>query len=130
MLKPLFFVTILFFTKIVFSYATKGAYKVIGKVFKLGTWGDAIISVACSLVINPSANVAYILFHFNFLQNLFYFLKIGGAVLAKWAYNIFRQGIAFIYISAYFANKSFFTVGLWFWFYVIVIITVGHGIFV
>ena len=57
----------LFFAEVVFTYSAKGTYEVLGKVLKLGACGNAIVGIAYGFVINPTAHVTYILFHFNYL---------------------------------------------------------------
>lgn len=61
---------------------------------------------------------------------LFYFLKIGGAVLAQRAYDIVGQLVALINPAANLANKAFFALGLRLGLNIVLIIGVGHCLFV
>jgi hypothetical protein len=56
--------------RLVFDYAeavlvrsAHGALKIIGEGFPLGAGGMAVIRIALSLVIHPSADITYVLFH-------------------------------------------------------------------
>ena len=53
--------------------------------------------------------------------------KINSAMFAQWADEVFWKFVAFVDISADFADKSFFSFCLWFWFYIVLIVCVGHG---
>ena len=51
-------------------------------------------------------------------------------MFAQWADDIFRKFIAFINISANFADKAFFAFSLWLWFYMFLIVGVSHGLLI
>ena len=48
-------------------------------------------------------------------------------MLAEWADEIRWQLIAFIDVAANFADKTFFAIGLWFGFHILLIKGIGHG---
>ena len=52
---------LLFSGKVVLAYAAEGALEISGQILELGAGGNAVFGVACSLVIGPAANIAYIL---------------------------------------------------------------------
>ena len=57
-------------------------------------------------------------------------LKIRHSMLAQRADKVFRQFIAFIDITADLADKSFLSFGLWFRFYIILIVSLGHRFYI
>ena len=67
MTRPLDFLIrrlFLFRTEIVLAHATEGAHPILGKVLKRCSGLDAAVGVAYFWVIDITASVAYILFHF------------------------------------------------------------------
>ena len=62
--------SLLCFAELILPYATQRAFKILGKILKLGTGSDAMLGITYCLIIFPTANVTYIFFHFHFLQNI------------------------------------------------------------
>jgi hypothetical protein len=52
---------LVFFAEVILAYTAEGAFEIFGKICKLGAGGDAQIRGALLFVINPTANIAYIL---------------------------------------------------------------------
>ena len=57
-------------------------------------------------------------------------LEVYGTVFAQWADDVFREFVAFINVAADFADKAFLSFGLWFWFDIVLVVGVGHGLLV
>ena len=71
------------FGEFVLANRAKGAFKILGKVFKLRSGSDTVLGCTKLLVIFPSANVTHVLFHnINLLYNSkFNFLKLSASVI-------------------------------------------------
>jgi hypothetical protein len=52
-----------YFAEVFCADTALGAYPILGKILERSTGSNAIIGVTYCRVINPTANVAYILFH-------------------------------------------------------------------
>ena len=51
----------------ILAYSAEGAFEIVGKILELGAGSDAVVGIAKSLIIFPSASVTYVFFHFVFL---------------------------------------------------------------
>ena len=55
-------------------------------------------------------------------------LEICSSMLAQWADVVIRELVTFVNVSADLADKALFALGFWLWFYIFLVIGVGHGV--
>jgi len=115
-----------FFAEHILADTAQRTFEILGEILKFCSGSDSQFGSTCLLVVNPTAGVAYILFHSVFLLELFYRFKISGTVLAERADDILGEFVTFVDIAAYFADIALFAVCFWLGLDVIEIIAVGH----
>ena len=61
--------SLFFFAELIFAYAAKGAFKILGQVLKLRAGGNTALRITQFLVINPTAYVTNMLHKLTSLPN-------------------------------------------------------------
>ena len=68
-------VLLLFLAEGILAHSAKGALEILGQILELCSGSYSVFGIAELLIIYPSANVAYVFFHFNFSLILFILSK-------------------------------------------------------